>query len=59
MENGLNVSMKKSLTAIPVTGPVVVEGDAADIVFTAEDGAFNGGCFRRTSEVVIITVAVF
>ena len=53
------MSMKKSLTAIPVTGPVVVEGDAADIVFTAEDGAFNGGCFRRTSEVVIITVAVF
>ena len=51
--------MKTLLTAIPATAPVVVEGDAADIVFTAEDGAFNGGCVGRTSGVVVIIVAVF
>ena len=41
--------MKTLLTAIPImTATVVIEGDAADIVFTAEDGAFNGSCVRRT-----------
>ena len=51
--------MKTLLTAIRVTASVVIEGDAADIVFTAEDGAFNGGCGGLTSAVVIIMVAVF
>ena len=50
--------MKALLTAIAITAPVVVEGDAADIVFTAKDGAFNGGGVGRTSGVGIIVVAV-
>jgi len=48
------MSNEKLLTEVPVTAPVVVEGDAADIVFTPEDGAFNGGCVRRTFRIVII-----
>ena len=52
--------MKTLLTAIPVTASVVVEGDAADIVFTAEGGAFNCGCGGRISVVVIMIIqAVF
>ena len=55
----VDVRLKLPLTAIPVATPVVIERNATDIVFSAEDGAFYCSRVGRTSVIIIIVAVMF